>query len=287
MIRAEANEDFGFGNGDDAAFRGIVLSSLAFHAALAALIALGFLLAGGKKQKESMALVELVQVAQPAPPAPEVAPEPPGSPEPKPAKAEPAPAEPAPAPKPEARPEPKPQPKPEVKPEPKPEVKPEVKPEPKPEPRPEPKPEAAPAVAKTDDSTPRENPDSLKTASGMDLPTFAPRRSNSSPSAAGVVGGRATDGRVNAYNAQIKAAVEPRWTPPVVEGVAPGTRAVVSFVIGRSGAQGAVSLAKSSGSPVLDQLALRAVNLAKFPPLPPAIEEDPYPVSYGFVYEGQ
>ena len=287
MIPEERCPDLRFDAPAGDSIRGILGASLLFHLALAAIVAAAFWAAPRKSEKSSVALVELVQFGPPAPPAPEVGPEAPSAPEPPAAKPEPAPAPPAPAPKQAApapaRPEPAPVPK-QAPPEPAPAPK-RAEPEPaaaKPEPAPAP---AAAASAETARETP---PDTVAAAAGgMDLPAFAPRRSTTSPSAAGAPGGRSADGRVDVYNGQIRAAVEPRWKPPVVEGVAPGTRAVVAFTIDRSGAQNGVRLEKSSGSPILDQLALRAVSLAKFPPLPAAIEREPYPVSYGFVYEGQ
>jgi TonB family protein len=249
--------------------RAIIKSSLIFHLILGAVFVAWMVWDAYRPSPPPIPFVELVEVGALAPPAPPAA---------KPV------AETPPQPPPEA-----PQAKPESSPPPPiPQVA-QVKPPPSaPQSAITPSPKAvepaiSPETAPTAEVTSQE--ESAQISEEMALPTFAKRNTKSAAAAAGVIG-QAGDPRVNVYNSQIRAAVEPRWRPPAVEGVAPGARAIVSFSIDRAGNQKEIRLQSSSGSDVLDQLAIRAVTLARFPPLPAAITKDPYPVLYGFVYEG-
>jgi protein TonB len=74
-----------------------------------------------------------------------------------------------------------------------------------------------------------------------------------------------------------------RWEP----GARDGTQPQVVFEIGRDGKIAGLKVEKSSGNPLYDQAALRAITEATpFPPLPEDFKESFLRVHLGFTYAG-
>lgn len=98
------------------------------------------------------------------------------------------------------------------------------------------------------------------------------------------VGLDASDFPFTYYLRQLHAKVKERWAPPPLTGRP--ERTVVLFEIGRDGEIAAPRIEHSSGNPLYDQAALRAVLEARpFPPLPPEFKGQSLRVHFGFEVE--
>lgn len=190
-------------------------------------------------------------------------------------------------PPPEVKPEIKPEPNPQPKPIPKPELKPEIKPDPKPTPKPETKPTPAPETPKPkvepqavpepepveDDFDLPESHEPEGELDGMALPNMMDLRA---------VGGLDMDPLMQVYLEQLQMILMSNFTPPSGLKIARNARSSVQFTIQRNGAMTAVILKKSSGNPVWDQQALRAVKISRLPPLPPNYRAMVLPLVFDF-----
>src|SRR3990172_10611112 len=94
---------------------------------------------------------------------------------------------------------------------------------------------------------------------------------------------RNTDPALEDYFASIQLKIHRSWSPPKV---ARGRVAIVSIRILRSGQVGDVAVDSSSGEPVFDDSALRAVHLSTpLPPIPPLVKSDTLPLELRFTYQ--
>jgi TonB family protein len=94
---------------------------------------------------------------------------------------------------------------------------------------------------------------------------------------------RNTDPALEDYFASIQLKIDRSWSPPKV---ARGRVAIVSIRILRSGQVRDVAVDSSSGEPVFDDSALRAVDLSTpLPPLPPLVKSDTLPLELRFTYQ--
>jgi TonB family protein len=85
------------------------------------------------------------------------------------------------------------------------------------------------------------------------------------------------------YLRQVEGKIAARWDGQPRDGGQPQ----VVFEIGRDGKVRALAVEKSSGNPLYDQAALRAINDAMpFPPLPQDFKEPFLRVHMGFNYSG-
>lgn len=178
-----------------------------------------------------------------------------------------------PAPAPKNIPEP-PQP---VKPEPKTAVKPQVKPQLKPEIRPnalpEPKQvEPAPAEVASAPASETSDMDMPK----MDMPDFG------GMPALRPVGMVDMDPLMQVYLERLVAILMQNFNPPSGTEVKRGTKTSVQFTIERSGLITGIVLRHSSGNGVWDRLSMRAVQIAKVPPLPPNYRAPVLPLVFDF-----
>jgi len=150
-----------------------------------------------------------------------------------------------------------------------PEPKPERKPEKKPEEKPPPKPVARPGA------TARTEPDEQAAATGD------------------TVGSADTGGSISAldvgdtafawYRAAVTNALYSHWRRPVVGGLREPVGVRVAFEIMRDGNVRGIRVEESSGVPMLDRSALRAVgDAAPLPPLPSTLREPYLPASFFF-----
>jgi TonB family protein len=88
------------------------------------------------------------------------------------------------------------------------------------------------------------------------------------------------------YLRRIQAKVEETWRAPMSS--RQGQEAVAVFEIMRDGQVRRVTIERSSGDPVYDQAALRAITDANpFPPLPDDFQEPPLRVHLGFNYQSR
>lgn len=238
-----------FESGHKEAFPRIFGASLAFHVGLVLLI---FLLSWSLQEDATpvIPVFELVNVQQPVRPRP----------------ARPRPPEPTPPKPPEpVKPQAKPEPKPEIKPQLKPEVKPALKPEVKRQPQPVAEPVSEPA--------PPEEP-------VMDMPLDMPDFDNLP--ALRPVGAVDMDPLLQVYLERLVAILMQNFNPPSGMDVRRGTRTAVQFTIERSGAITSIVLRQSSGNAVWDRLSMRAVQIAKVPPLPPNYRAPVLPLVFDF-----
>lgn len=146
---------------------------------------------------------------------------------------------------------------------------------PKATPRPTPRPTVRPAPARP---TPAESPP----------PSPAPAGSGSAPT----VGSAAAGGSVSAlegldpafawYRAAVTQALYARWQRPIVDGLTGPIDVRVAFEIQRDGQVHDLRIEQTSGVPVLDRSALRAVSEASpLPQLPPGVGSS-LPASFVF-----
>lgn len=152
----------------------------------------------------------------------------------------------------------RPQPKPEVVPEPKPKAAPKAPPK-EAKPAREPKPRAAPPPG---GAGTRAAGAGGGTAAGVN-----------GAAEASIAGGKALDAKAN-WGANIRARIERRKSYPRSAGGAQGV-VTVRLTVARGGALSSLALVKSSGNPVLDEAALKAVRAAgKFPAAPQSLPGD-------------
>jgi protein TonB len=162
-------------------------------------------------------------------------------------------------------------------PEPPPEAPPESRPPPAPAPAPTPK---KPIAAKPEPRNARPVPPDT-TLPVRDVPA-----QNQALSA--VKANVPSDPRLAFWAARVQKRVEQLWNPPAGIDVPRGTKVVIAFVASREGGKpGAVEIIQPSGSPMLDDLARRAIlRLETIPPIPESFPEDRLKVSYEFIYNG-
>jgi TonB family protein len=237
--------------------RKIILSSLAFHAAL-----LGVLLAlwvfQPKAEVHKVHVFEMVQLPQP-----EIAPK-----------------QQAPEPTPETPVQKQPEP---IPPKPKAELKPEVKPEPKPDKKPEKKLEKKPEPEKQQEV----KKDTLKNTQ-LALPSFnAPKPPIDLPPAPQAASPISTVNKVNvdplmkAYFQRIITTLMRNFQAPVVD-LPKNAKSRVKFTIQKNGKITGISLQGSAGDATWDRLAVRAVSVSRLPPLPPTYGEGSLPLYFDF-----
>ena len=223
---------------DNQDLKKILIAALIIHGAFILFSLIAYWINGSRKETP-VRFVEMVAIQAPTPPKPQ----PPAPRPPTPPKVEPPPPPPTPpvAPKPKPVPKPKPEPTPVPQPKPKP-----------PPPPPEPAPPVVEEVVK--DTLPE-----LDFA--LPAPTFTKREEIefADPGASGPI--------MDMYLGQIKAAVFSNFNPP--KGVAQGAAVKVGFRILPNGAVTDVRLEQTCGASFIDQMALRAVRMAKLPPVPP------------------
>jgi len=165
------------------------------------------------------------------------------------------------------------EPKPIAKPEPKPQVKPQLKPEIRPNAKPDPRP-AEPVkepVAAASEPAPSQDMDMP-----MDLPTF-----DDLP-ALRPVGMVDMDPLLQVYLERLVAVLMQNFNPPSGMDVRRGTKTSVQFTIERTGEITGIVLRKSSGNGIWDRLSMRAVQIAKVPPLPPNYRAPVLPLVFDF-----
>lgn len=233
----------------------ILVASVAFHLALVVAV----VIASWSLQddaKPAIPVFELVQVEQPTrtrgsrPRPPEPRPEPPPV---------------QPEPKPELKPIPKPQPT--SKPEPKPQLKPVVRSEPSSKTEPAPK-ESAPAAPEPSMDMPSDT--------RMDMPDFGGMQSLRP------VGMVDMDPLLQVYLERLVSILMQNFNPPSGTAIKRGTKTSVQFTIERSGAISGIVLRSSSGNAVWDRLSMRAVQIARVPPLPPNYRAPVLPLVFDF-----
>ncbi|MDR0517465.1 MAG: TonB family protein [Fibromonadaceae bacterium] len=238
-------------------FFSIMKVSFLFHFAIVAALLLAVWLRPEKEKPPPIPFFEMVNVAPP-PPAPKQE-----------AK------QPEPVPEPIA--EPIPEPVPEIQPELKPEIKlEEPKPEPKPVPKTEPKPEPKP-VTRTE-STP-------STAPPMDMPMDLPtdiKKTDMDMPVLRTLGSVIMDPQLEAYLKTLHRLIYQNFNPPSGTEITRGTKSSVQFKIARNGDVSEVVLRSSSGNSIWDRLAVRAVQIAKPPPLPPNFASEDLPLIFDF-----
>ena len=178
-----------------------------------------------------------------------------------------------PAPQPQPKEEPKPKPKPEPpKPKPKPEPKkPEKKPEPKPKPKPKPEPRPEPEPTRREaaaDSVPAVRPEEFPGTSLAGTDADVPPR-------------------FRYYLSLLEAAVTRQWHPQRIGFRGVSRRVcVVHFQVERDGRITRETVVRSSGVPLLDREALRAVRAAgRVPPLPAGLARRALGVTFVFTLE--
>jgi protein TonB len=162
-------------------------------------------------------------------------------------------------------------------PDPPPEAPPESRPPPAPAPAPKP---AKPVAAKPDPRNARPVPPDT-TLPVRDVP--APNQALSA-----VKANVPSDPRLAFWAARVQRQVEQLWNPPKGIDAPDGAKAVVAFVVSREGGKpDLVEIIKGSGSPMLDDLARRAIlRLENIPRIPENFPEDRLKVSYEFIYHG-
>ena len=232
-----------FESGHKEAFPRIFGASIAFHLGLVCLV----VILSWSLQDEPQPVIpvfELVNVQQPVRPRPAR----PRPPQPTPPKPEPT--------KPQAKPEPKPQVKPELPPE--------IKPQETPPPEPPTEPVAESAPVEPDMDMPLDMPDF------DDMPALRP------------VGAVDMDPLLQVYLERLVAILMQNFNPPSGMDIKRGTKTSVQFTIERTGQITGIVLRKSSGQAVWDRLSMRAVQIAKVPPLPPNYRAPVLPLVFDF-----
>jgi len=93
--------------------------------------------------------------------------------------------------------------------------------------------------------------------------------------------------RFLSYLARLKQQIQSEWTyPEEARRVGMGGELVLVFTLNPAGTLIHIQLVESSGFPVLDDEALRAVkNAAPFDPFPPQLGDDPWNISAIFRYQ--
>lgn len=151
---------------------------------------------------------------------------------------------------------------------------PELVPEPKPEKKPEKKPEEKPEPVSGPPAAPAQ-PDEQAAATGD---TVGSADTGGSISALDV-----GDAAFAWYRAAVTNALYGHWRRPVVGGLREPVGVRVAFEIMRDGNVRGIRVEESSGVPMLDRSALRAVgDAAPLPPLPSSLHEPYLPASFVF-----
>jgi len=111
-------------------------------------------------------------------------------------------------------------------------------------------------------------------------------RPTGSPAGAGTLTLEVGDFPFAWYLRQVQAKIEQTWQAP--PGTREGQEVVAVFEILRDGQTRRLTIERSSGDPVYDQAALRAITEASpFPPLPADFKEPPLRIHLGFTYRGR
>lgn len=101
--------------------------------------------------------------------------------------------------------------------------------------------------------------------------------------ASGISAAGGGDVRFDWYRSAVTAALHANWQRPVMQRQLDAYEVVVTFNIQRNGSVANLELAQSSGVPMLDRSAMRAVaNSQPLPPLPQAWPEAVLPATYVF-----
>jgi len=224
----------------------IIAASLLFHLAIAVALLIAIWLRPAKETPPQIPFFEMVNVAPPTP-------------------LKPTPKPPEPVPEPAAEPEPVPT-KPELKPEPKP--SPTTKPEPKPENKPEPKRAATEPTQSHSMDMPMDMPSDVK--KDMDMPALT------------ILGDEEIDWQMKAYIGTLMRLIYQNFNPPAGTEISKGTKSTVQFQIARNGEINEVILRSSSGNPIWDRLAVRAVQITKLPPIPPSYTKEKLNCNFNF-----
>ncbi len=117
----------------------------------------------------------------------------------------------------------------------------------------------------------------------------APAHPSGEPSKPAAGGGAVTatlgagDSSMNWYGAAVKAALESAWVKPFLEDATGTASVVIAFDIARDGSTKNLRVVQSSGIPVLDRSAQRAViEASPLPGIPPSFTDDTIPVTMRF-----
>lgn len=247
---------------DHLRFRGAVVTSAAVHTLVALTLLLAPLLLPRQSLLPDVVPVRLVELG------------PPPSPQPQPAVAEETEAVEEAAPE-ESLPEPEPEPAVQAVEEP-----PQRQPEPeerKPEPEPQPQRAARTPQPETQSARRSSSPEPAQPQSA--------RRSLEFSDTAGRQGGTVEDFPFRYYLDQVRQAIAARWDPPPRPPHSAARSAVVYFRIGRQGQLVLARLERGAGDEVYDLAARRAVQSARFPPLPRTYQGDSVGIYLVFTQE--
>jgi TonB family protein len=94
------------------------------------------------------------------------------------------------------------------------------------------------------------------------------------------------DPLLQVYWRQIIQVMTQNFQPPPGIDLPKGASVTVHFSIHRNGKITGIVLKSGSGSDILDNLAMRAVQISKLPPLPPSYRSPVLPIVYKFIYQG-
>jgi len=224
----------------------IIGASLLFHLAIVVALLIAVWLRPAKEPPPPIPFFEMVNVAPPAP-------------------SKPTPKPPEPVPEPVAEPEPVV--KPDLKPEPKP--VPVAKPDPKPKQESKPEPKHTATETTQANSMDMELPSDVKKEKDMDMPLT-------------IIGSEDIDWQMKAYIATLMRLIYQNFNPPAGTEISKGTKSTVQFQIARNGEIDEVTLRSSSGNPIWDRLAVRAVQITKLPPIPPSYTKEKLNCNFNF-----
>jgi protein TonB len=115
----------------------------------------------------------------------------------------------------------------------------------------------------------------------MDMPSDIKSKDMDMP-ALRTVGNVIMDPQLQAYLATIVRLLYQNFNPPAGTEISKGTKSSVQFQIARNGEISEVVLRLSSGNPIWDRLAVRAVQITKPPPLPPSFVAENLPLIFDF-----
>jgi protein TonB len=96
------------------------------------------------------------------------------------------------------------------------------------------------------------------------------------------------DPRLSFWASRVKKKVDNLWNPPTGIDILGVVKASINFKVARDGTVGQASVAQSSGSQTLDDLALMTIKrLERVPPIPENFPNDELEVTCEFPYQGQ
>jgi TonB family protein len=154
----------------------------------------------------------------------------------------------------------------------------EPKPKPKEKPKPKPQPVKTPPETTQVDTEPAQTSGSGATPGTPDRETPASGTGGAAIEALDI-----GSDEFAWYRASVTAALHSRWQRPILEELTEASEVVVAFDIGRDGTVHGLRVERSSGVPMLDRSALRAVAEASpLPPLPKALPKDVLSATFVF-----